>query len=198
MQFIISSKGKRQLVLDGYFYKKQKTLAVGVISGECAKRRNKRSCAARVKTNDGRIIGRVNEHNYIMKPDRIQSLRVRAIMREGDEAARERLRNIIIDGVYGQDNAVLAQLPAPASMTGAIRRQRQRVNINKPIPDVFFNIPDQYRTTSTGELFLQYDLQINNQRLLIFGSAEGVNFLSEAPHWFVDGTFETVPPQFTQ
>ena len=56
MQFIISSKGKRQLVLDGYFYNKQKTLAGGVISGECIKRRNERSCSARVKTNDRKII----------------------------------------------------------------------------------------------------------------------------------------------
>ena len=161
------------------FYNKQKTLAGGVISWECIKRRNERSCSARVKPNDGRIIGRVNEHNCIMEPDRIQALRVRANMREGAEATRERPRNIIIDGVYDQDNAVLARLPAPASMARTIRRQRQRVNINEPIPDqydVLFNIPDEYRTTSTGELFLQYDLQINNQRLLIFWSAERVNF----------------------
>ena len=122
-------------------------------------------------------------------------------MREGAEATRERPRNIIINEVYGQDNAVLARLPAPASMARTIRRQRQRVNINEPIPDqydVLFNISDQYRTTSTGELFLHYDLQINDQWLLLFGSADGVNFLSQAPHWFVDGTFETVPPQFAQ
>ena len=84
-------------------------------------------------------------------------------------------------------------------MARTIRRQRHRANINEPIPDqydVLFNISDQYRTTSTGEVFLQYDLQINDQRLLIVGSAEGVNFLSEAPHWFVDGTFETAQPQF--
>ena len=56
MQIIISSKGKRQLVLDGYFYNKQKTLAGGVISWECVKRKNERPCAARNKTNNGRII----------------------------------------------------------------------------------------------------------------------------------------------
>ena len=126
------------------FYNKQKTLAGGVISWECVKRRNERSCAARVKTNDGRIKGRVNEHNCVMEPNRIQALRVRANMREGAEATRERPRNIIID------NAVLARLPAPASMARTIRRQRQRVNINEPIPDqydVLSNIPDQYRTT---------------------------------------------------
>ena len=116
-----------------------------------------------------------------MEPDRIQALRVRANMREGAEATRERPRNIIIDGVYHQDDAVLARLPAPASMARTIRRQRQRVNINEPIPDqydVLFNIPDEYRTTTTGELFLQYNLQINDQRLLIFGSAEGVRHLT--------------------
>ena len=56
MQIIISSKGKRQLVLDGYFYNKQKTLAGGVISWECVKRKNERPCTAHEKTNDGEII----------------------------------------------------------------------------------------------------------------------------------------------
>ena len=112
-----------------------------MISWECAKRRNERSCAARVKTNDGRIIGRANEHNCIREPDRILALRVRANIREGAEATRERPRNIIIDEVYGQDNAVLARPPALASMAHTIRQQRQ------PIPDqydVLFNIPDEY------------------------------------------------------
>ena len=89
MQFIISSKGKRQIVLNGYYYNKQKTLAGGVISWECVKR----YCAARVKTNDGRIIGCVNEHNCILEPDRIQALRIRANLREVADAIRERLRN---------------------------------------------------------------------------------------------------------
>ena len=57
-----------------------------------------------------------------MEPDRIHALRVQANMREGAEATRERPGNIIIYGGYGQDNAVLARLPAPASMVRTIRR----------------------------------------------------------------------------
>ena len=157
MQFIISSKGKRQLVFDGYFYNKQKTLAGGVILWECVKRRNERSCTARVKTNDGRIIRCVNEHNCIMEPDKLYAFGQTCVKElKLLKNCRERPRNIIIDGVYGQDNAVLARPPAPASMACTIRRQRQRVDINKPIPDqydVLFNNIKQPESCSYSTIF---------------------------------------------
>ena len=34
--------------------------------------------------------------------------------------------------------------------------------------------------------------------MLIFGSQKGIDFLSTSEHWFMDGTFITLPPQFMQ
>ena len=34
--------------------------------------------------------------------------------------------------------------------------------------------------------------------MLIFGSQKGMDFLSTSEHWFMDGTFNTLPPQFMQ
>ena len=50
---------------------------------------------------------------------------------------------------------------------------------------------------TNGEFFLQYDNN-NNNRILIFGTAANLDFLQNSPHWFMDGTFRTVPPQFMQ
>ena len=37
-----------------------------------------------------------------------------------------------------------------------------------------------------------------HHRILIFGSTESLNFLESSAHWFMDGTFVTVPEQFAQ
>ena len=34
--------------------------------------------------------------------------------------------------------------------------------------------------------------------MLMFGSRESIDLLRSSPDWFMDGTFDTVPPQFTQ
>ena len=34
--------------------------------------------------------------------------------------------------------------------------------------------------------------------MLLFGSQRGLDFLARCPHWYMDGTFDTLPPQFMQ
>ena len=62
--------------------------------------------------------------------------------------------------------------------------------------DRLFNIPPRFTITANGDHFIQYD---NNllRRMKIFGTAESLN-LSTASHWFMDGTFDSVPVQFAQ
>ena len=49
-------------------------------------------------------------------------------------------------------------------------------------------VPDVYRITIIGEQFLQADLRCPT-RLLLFASADAIQVLCHADHWFVDGTF---------
>ena len=49
-----------------------------------------------------------------------------------------------------------------------------------------------------GDLFLQYDNNDPNERILIFGTDESLGFLSNADDWYMDGTFTVAPPQFSQ
>jgi len=60
-----------------------------------------------------------------------------------------------------------------------------------------FFIPRVYEETARGERFLQYDND-NGNRILIFGTPASIEFLENCQHWFMDGTFKTVPTQFMQ
>ncbi len=99
----------------------------------------------------------------------LQALIVRNNMREKAQNTTERTRIILIATcVSAQENEVLAQLPRAVTLARDIRRQRQRVNIDVPIPnanDLEFYIPREYRVTTSGLEILQLDLQDNGRRL---------------------------------
>ena len=61
--------------------------------------------------------------------------------------------------------------------------------------DRLFNIPPRFTLTANGDQFIQYDNKLR-RRMIIFGTAESLNNLSSASHWFMDGTFDSVPVQF--
>ncbi|KAG8176080.1 hypothetical protein JTE90_025538 [Oedothorax gibbosus] len=51
-----------------------------------------------------------------------------------------------------------------------------------------------------GGNFLLYDSgpAAENDRILVFGTSENLNFLQNCKHWFADGTFKSAPHLFTQ
>ena len=58
-----------------------------------------------------------------------------------------------------------------------------------------------YPTTFYGNKHWDEFLKYGNQRadrILIFGTGRSLNFLQNSDSWFMDGTFLTVPPQFSQ
>ena len=108
----------------------------------------------------------------------------------------EKTRDIISGGAAGEDDNVLANLPSARTMRLDIQRQRQKANNLSRVPnddDFAFAIPQQYCVTTTGEEFVQVDSHYDG-RMLMFRSAENIAFLRNSPDWFMDGTFDTVPP----
>lgn len=64
--------------------------------------------------------------------------------------------------------------------------------------DDLLNLPDQYRTLDSGELFLVSAEQLPRGVALIYMSDFGRRILKGSAEWTMDGTFETVPHQFAQ
>ena len=119
-------------------------------------------------------------------------------MKREARASNGTTNNIISQSLLGENENVLAKLPKMDTMRRDIRRQRTAHAAYPGIPDdqdTLFPIPHQYIISSTGVVFLQHD-NGREDRMLIFGTGENLNFLQNSENWFMDGTFSTVPPQF--
>ena len=95
---------------------------------------------------------------------------------------------------------VLGKLPRMETMRRNVRRQRATHAAYPPVPDdgdTFFDIPQHFTVTSTGDEFLKYDSQ-RAGRILNFGTGRSLNFLQNSDNWFMDGAFITVQTQFAQ
>src|SRR4051812_37979961 len=52
--------------------------------------------------------------------------------------------------------------------------------------------------TLSGSEFLIRNLNIGNEKVLIFTTSNNVNYLSQSSFWIMNGTFKTVPTIFKQ
>ncbi|PIK37089.1 hypothetical protein BSL78_26080 [Apostichopus japonicus] len=113
-------------------------------------------------------------------------------------AALDRTRNVVARGIADLSPQACAQLPSIDVMSRDVRRQRQTNDPPVPAPDdKLFDIPDEFRSTNDGRLFLRYD-NGRDDRILLFATQRSMDFLSTCHHWFMDGTFKSSPPQFAQ
>ena len=201
MEYIPCSRGNKQLlVFEGHIYSEQKKLAGDVILWDCINRRNKNTCGAKIKTLNGILHGRVPDHRCQPDPAKIQTMKVRGQMKQRAQNTMEKTRDILSGAVAGQNQEVLARLPKEETLKRHIRCTRQVANVLPPVPhanDIQFVIPQPYCVTNEGDAFLQVDSFGQDIRLM-FGSQQSMDFLGTADHWYMDGTFDTLPPQFKQ
>ena len=60
-------------------------------------------------------------------------------------------------------------------------------------------LPERCQVTKDGEEFPIFDGGVgSNERILIFATREGIHFLSNDSHWFMDGIFKLCPEIFYQ
>ena len=81
-----------------------------------------------------------------------------------------------------------------------LRRQRQRAGNPLPVPmgRGDFDVPLQCQQTGQGQRFLLHDSGRSDDRVLIFATQGNMEVLQQSPHWFMDGTFKTVPEIYFQ
>ena len=159
------------------------------------------SCIANIKTMDGMEVGRLHDHTCIPDPETIKLMKLRNQMKARAKETMDNTRDILNNAVSGQTQEVLGLLPGEETMRRDIRRNRQAANHLPPVPrpnDLNFVLPQHYCVTTEGDQFLQVDNHADDSRMLLFGSQRGLDFLARCPYWYMDGTFDTLPPQFTQ
>ena len=138
------------------------------------------------------------EHSHPPNPERVEVVKSRAGMKRAARNTAEKTHNILTENIAGLSDETLAQMTKPETLRRDIRRHK-RPN-QPPVPVVnntLFALPPQYTLSSTGNNFLLYDNNIQD-RLLLFGTQQSIDFLENCGHWFMDGTFNASPLQFAQ
>ena len=213
---LVSNKGKRLLVKDGFVYKMNKQTA-SKIYWLC----KTKNCKAHIHTDLNHIFLLTSgEHNHLLEPGDQEVQEFRAALKQ--RAINE---TTPIPKIYDEEIAkaqfpteVLAKVPLIRDIRNVIvflTRLRKftvillileaglnqaRRKLTPVLPDSsMFDVPESYQTTSTGEQFLFCDTSVSRRkRMLLFGSPKQLQLLFDSPTLMMDGTFLATPPFFHQ
>ena len=198
LQFGISRKNARTLLLRGHEFWRKKTLKSGAEVWRCSKWRTCR-CNATVVTRDERVVKNAEpEHTHqsnqstIMARNSIVEMKRHTVENGSTPAAAIAAVSATLPG------HIKMALPDKSVIARNLRRGRQKAQGQEaaplpPVPvDKNFIIPDQFKE------FVLVDSGMDDQRILIFGCSELLNGLERSRFWLADGTFKVVPTLFFQ
>jgi hypothetical protein len=213
---LVSNRGKRLLVKDGFVYKMNKQTPSKIYW--LFKTKN---CKAHIHTDLNNIfLVASGEHNHLLEPgdQEVQEFRValkqRAINEttpipkiDDEEITKAQfspevlakaplirdIRNVIFSSTRRRKSTLIC-LILEAGLNQAWRK------LTPVLPDSsMFNVPESYQTTSVGEQFLFCDTSVSRRkRMLLFGSPKQLQLLFDSPTIMMDGTFLATPPFFSQ
>ena len=130
---------------------------------------------ARIKTVDDQVVGRLNQHTHLPRPEAVQAAKVRANMKARAITTMEKTCDIISGAAAEPNDQVLANFPSARTLQRDIQRQRQKANNLPRVPDnndFAFLIPQEYSITTTGNQFLQTDSHHNRKNAYVWAAGK--------------------------
>ena len=200
---ILSSRGREKLVDDlNFIYTAQKKNADGT---KQYWRCEVTACKARVHTTVGdetfTIVKSVNEHNHSTTAAAVKAREAMVELKAVATSTQESSRALVANVLSKLDEHSLAHVPSTSTMSRYVRQWRQDAQQAPPIPQTRtgYVVPEEYTKLESGEMFLQHDSGIEDEnRILVFASAQGLRDLVRYKSWGFDGTFKCCPKIFAQ
>ena len=198
LHFIDSEKGKKKLVVGGYFFYKDKERE-DKIYWKCEKY-HKIKCKARVTTCDDEIVTEVTGHNHICDAAESEAQKIVENIRKKAKSSTEAPHALLSNELKHCSEAAACKLPKTQTLKRTIRSIRFKNNCLPPLPQCQsdLTLTSEYTKTFRGEDFLIFDSGPTNNRILIFATARNIRLLANSDRWYCDGTFKTVPLLFYQ
>lgn len=141
------------------------------------------------------------EHGDVHLPNatRVGVAVARDKLKRKAEETLEPPRTIISKIVRNMDSATIAAMPNEKALRRTINRKR----VDKEVPSLPTSlndlvVPEKYLKCSDGSSFLLHDSGPGDQRILIFASEDNLSYLKRSDVILMDGTFDVVPPLFSQ
>ncbi|KAK9707759.1 hypothetical protein QE152_g27644 [Popillia japonica] len=109
-------------------------------------------------------------------------------------------QGVVAEVPRGLSLASTAQLPSVSSLKKTVQRVRNELRGAPANPRNLIELvlPENYKRTTDGELFLLFDSGPEEQRILLFSTQRNLSFMEQCDHWYADGTFKSAPPLFSQ
>ena len=184
------------LIRIGFRYVVQKEPSNNLQSWECVLRR-KGQCKAKVKLQNNGELGGINEHTHPPSQDEIEVTKIK----RRSQATHDTPQQILEAALQNISETAAVNLPQINNLKRTIHSQRKDNDL-PPTPlrrEDIPVLPERYQVTKAGEQFLIFDSGVgDNERILIFATQQGIHFLSNNSHWFMDGTFKLCPEIFYQ
>lgn len=203
LQFIISQKGSRQLVHNGFVFNYKYPNKDGTHHWKCACS-YKSKCNAKVDTDtkkkSGKVIKTTDSHNHILEKSELKSIKVKSAIKKKASKSAESTMNIVATSTSNVSKNTSFLLPLNKSLCRTVQRERRKVLGGHTFPEDASEliIPEMYKNTIRGEKFLYSDDYVGEDRILLFTTELNLRILKKCKIWQCDGTFDTVPLIFKQ
>jgi hypothetical protein len=196
-----SEKGKEKLIARGYLLCLRRKVTRKT-TGEVAYywRCEDRSCkgsAVTVIQNGKHQIQKFGDHSHAAEAHRPEVARVKAAIKRRAAETNDKPLQIIQSAIPTMSQEAQPYLPKTASLKQTAKRVR-REEYTEPSTLEELNVPQEFRETLSGEIFLVKNTDVISDKVLLFTTVSNLRKLSEAQFWIMDGTFKTVPTVFTQ
>lgn len=199
-EVVPSQRGHNKLVIRGFLYKHNsaKTRKNGDAAHywtcefpDC------KITAITVFKNNEHVVEKFNEHDHTAEASRAPvCVTKNAIKRKATESDSPPA-HIVQNAIASIDENVRPYLPSTSALKQSCKRVRKNKNVEpKTLDDL--NLPDEYKQTLNNELFLIKEIDVDDNKVLIFSTVSNLSKMSNADYWLMDGTFNVVPNIFYQ
>ncbi|CAG8585129.1 6617_t:CDS:2, partial [Dentiscutata erythropus] len=155
----------------------------------CYKYKDSHNCKVRAVTileGQSHVLKKFSKHNHAPEPSHADVIQALNNMREIVSQSRERPSQIIYDITINMPEDSFYYMPNNEAL-------RKQISSLQEI-----DVPNQLQVTMRGEQFLAREINLNNEKIMIFCTSNNLLYFEEANYWLIDGIFKTVPTLFRQ
>ena len=139
------------------------------------------------------------QHSHEPDVKAIEVAKGKAAMKEKAKVSREKPGQILATQLTNLPENIRAELGNPESLKRNIRNTQRGTRPKEPATLSELQIQEEWAPTSGEHPFLVYDNgSQSSQRVIVFGSNEGIRHLAMQREWYLDGTFDVAPKFFKQ
>lgn len=196
-----SKRGKPKFVHNGFIYIFDKLSQNQLTTFYRCEQKDR--CKARIHVQNGEVTKILNNHCHDATPAKVEVDISKTKMKQRAAESNEPTAQVINACIGNLSQAGQASMPNLNSLRKIIRRQRNQIDAPPPAPISLQElvIPDRYKTINSNDLeerFLLGDTGPREDRILLFGRGQNLQYLEQTEIWYVDGTFKSAPLLFSQ